>query len=160
LALADGAQDTSTNDGQYNTCVGIVGEDGVGVEPMYEEETYPVLAYDFYYGDEGSTITDDISCQLEEIGQRPFTLYNLEDRLLVTEDQVTHVLTRTDGSRRLIEDISWRAQMDERHIEIVGGFTSSQLCINMEELEQLKSNYLQLFMGRDLSLKFAEDKDR
>jgi hypothetical protein len=30
----------------------------------------------------------------------------------------------------------------------------------MEELEQLKSNYLQLFMGRDLSLKFAEDKDR
>ena len=113
LELADGAQDTSTNDGQDNTCVGIAGEDGVEVEPMYEEETYPVLAYDFYYEDEGSTLTYDISCQLEATGKRPFTLYNLEDRLLVTEDQVTQVLTRTDGARRLIKDIFWRAQMEE-----------------------------------------------
>jgi hypothetical protein len=155
LELADGAQDTSTNDGQDNTCVGIAGEDGVEVAPMYEEETYPVLAYDFYYEDEGSTLTYDISCQLEATGKRPFTLYNLEDRLLVTEDQVTQVLTRTDGARRFIKDIFWRAQMEERHIEIVGGVTSAQLCISMEELEQLKSNYLQLFMDMDLSLKFA-----
>jgi len=155
LELADGAQDTSTNDGQDNTCVGIVGEDGVEVEPMYEEETYPVLAYDFYYEDEGSTLTYDISCQLEATGKRPFTLYNLEDRLLVTEDQVTQVLTRTDGARRFIKDIFWRDKMEERHIEIVGGVTSAQLCISMEELEQLKSNYLQLFMDMVLSLKFA-----
>jgi hypothetical protein len=74
LELADGAQDTSTNDGQDNTCVGIAGEDGVEVEPMDEEETYPVLAYDFYYEDEGSTLTYDISCQLEATGKIPFTL--------------------------------------------------------------------------------------
>jgi hypothetical protein len=113
LALADGAQDTSTNDGQDNTCVGIAGEDGVEVAPMYEEETYPVLAYDFYYEDEGSTLTDDISCQLEAVGKRPFTLYDLEDRLLVTEDQVTQVLTRTDGACRFIEELCgeprWRS---------------------------------------------------
>ena len=122
---------------------------------MYEEETYLFLAYDFYYEDEGSTLTYDISCQLEATGKRPFTLYNLEDRLLVTEDQVTQVLTRTDGARRFIKDIFCRAQMEERHIEIVGGVTSAQLCISMEELEQLKSNYLQLFMDMDLPLKFA-----
>jgi hypothetical protein len=155
FGLGDGAQDTSTNDGQDNTCVGIAGEDGVEVAPMYEEETYPVLAYDFYYEDEGSTLTYDISCQLEATGKRPFTLYNLEDRLLVTEDQVTQVLTRTDGARRFIKEIFWRAEMEERHIEIVGGVPSAQLCIIMEELEQLKSNYLQLFMDMDLSLKFA-----
>jgi hypothetical protein len=45
--------------------------------------------------------------------------------------------------------------MEERHIEIVGGVTSAQLCIIMEEIEQLKSNYLQLFMDMHLSLKFA-----
>lgn len=77
------------------------------------EETYPILSNDFYNEDEGSTLTNDISCEMEDIGQRPFTLYNLEDCLLVTEDQVTHVLTRNDGSRRLIEEISWRAHMEE-----------------------------------------------
>jgi hypothetical protein len=44
---------------------------------------------------------------------RAEAFHNLEDRLLVIEDQVTHVLTRNDGSRRLIEEISWRAQMEE-----------------------------------------------
>jgi hypothetical protein len=73
----------------------------------------------------------------------------------VTEDQVTQVLTRTDGARRFIKDIFWTTQMEERPIEIVGGVTSAQLCISMEALEQLKSNYLQLFMDMDLSLKFA-----
>jgi hypothetical protein len=56
---------------------------------MYEEEPYPVPAYDSYYEDEGSTLTYDNSGQLDVVGQRPFTLYDLEDRLLVTEDQVT-----------------------------------------------------------------------
>jgi hypothetical protein len=35
LALADGAQDTSIDDVQDSTCVGIVGEDGVDLAPMY-----------------------------------------------------------------------------------------------------------------------------
>jgi hypothetical protein len=45
-------------------------------------------------------------------------------------------------------------------VEMVGGVTSAQLRIIMEALEQLKSDYLQLFMDRDLALKFVEDKDR
>jgi hypothetical protein len=124
LALAGGAQDTSTNDGQDNTCVGIVGEDGAELAPMYEEEPSPVPAYDFYYEDEGSTLTDDNSGQLDMVGKRPLTLYDLEDLLLVTEDQVTQVLTRIDGACRFIEDLVWRAQMEDRHTEIVGGVTS------------------------------------
>jgi hypothetical protein len=42
---------------------------------------------------------------------------------------------------------------------MVGGVTSAELCIIMEELEQLKSDYLQLFMDKDLALKFNEEKD-
>jgi hypothetical protein len=33
------------------------------------------------------------------------------------------------------------------------------LRIDKKALEQLKSDYLQLFMDRDLALKFVEDKD-
>jgi hypothetical protein len=79
---------------------------------------------------------------------------------LVTEDQVTRVLTRTDGAHRSIEELVWRAQMEERHNGMVGGVTGAQLRIIMEALEQLKSDYLQLFMDKDFGVKFAEDKDR
>jgi hypothetical protein len=51
---------------------------------MYEEEPSPVPAYDSYYEDEGSTLTDDNSGQLDAVGKRPLALYDLEDRLLVT----------------------------------------------------------------------------
>jgi hypothetical protein len=37
---------------------------------------------------------------------------------------------------------------------------STQLCIIKEVLEKMKSNYFQLFMDRDLSLKFTKDKVR
>jgi len=40
------------------------------------------------------------------------------------------------------------------------GVTSAHLHIIIEALEQLKSDYLQLFMDRDLDLKFVEDKDQ
>jgi hypothetical protein len=61
LALAGGAQDTSTSDGQDSTCVGIAGEDGVELALMYDEEPSPDPSYDSYYEDEGSTLTDDSS---------------------------------------------------------------------------------------------------
>jgi hypothetical protein len=34
------------------------------------------------------------------------------------------------------------------------------LCIIKEALEHMKSNYLQLFMDKDISLKLVEDKER
>jgi hypothetical protein len=41
---------------------------------------------------------------------------------------------------------------------VAGGVTSSHLRSGKEALEQLKSDYLQLFKDRDLALKFVEDK--
>jgi hypothetical protein len=106
--------------------------------------------------DEESTLTDDGPDHMD--GYRPLALRDLEDRLLVTEDQITQVLTRTDGARRFIEDLMWRAQIEERHCGVAGRVTSAQLH-RKEALEQLKLDYLQLFMDRDLALKFVEDKD-
>ena len=40
------------------------------------------------------------------------------------------------------------------------GVTSTQLYTIKEYMEKMKSYYLQLFMDRDLSLKFVEDKKR
>jgi hypothetical protein len=108
--------------------------------------------------DEESTLTDDGPDHLDVVGQRPLALRDLEDRLLVTEDRITQVLTRTDGARRFIEDFMRRAQIEERHSGVAGGVTSAHLRIDKEALEQLKSDYLQLFMDRDLALKFVEDK--
>jgi hypothetical protein len=95
---------------------------------------------------------------LDAVGQRPLALRDLEDCLLVTEDRITQVLTRIDGARRFLKDIMQRAQIEERHSGVAGGVTSAQLRIDKEALEQLKSDYLQLFMDRDLALKFIEDK--
>jgi hypothetical protein len=50
--------------------------------------------------------------------------------------------------------------MEERQKGVVGGVTSAQLRIIKEALEKMKSNYLELFMDRDLALKFVEDKER
>jgi hypothetical protein len=50
--------------------------------------------------------------------------------------------------------------MEERQKGVAGGVTSAQLHIIKEALEKMKSDYLQLFMDRDLSLKFVEDKER
>jgi hypothetical protein len=80
--------------------VGMANEDGAELAPMYDEESSPVPAYDSYKEEEGSTHIDDNSGQLDAVGQRPLAPYDLEDRLLVTGDQVTQVLTRTDGAHR------------------------------------------------------------
>ena len=50
--------------------------------------------------------------------------------------------------------------MEERQNRIANGITSAQLRIIKEALERMKSDYLQLFMDRDLALKFVEDKER
>jgi hypothetical protein len=97
----------------------------------------------------------DIPCHVDEI-----TLHDLENRLLVTEEQIVQVLTRADGAHKFIEDLMWKTQMEERKKGIADGVTSTQLCIIKEALEQMKSDYLQLFMDRDLALKFIEDKER
>jgi hypothetical protein len=54
----------------------------------------------------------------------------------------------------------WRAQMEERHSGVASGVTSAQLHLINNALEQLKLDYLQLFMDMDLVLKFVEDKER
>jgi hypothetical protein len=88
------------------------------------------------------------------------TLHDLEDRLLVTEEQIVQVLMRADGAHKFIEDLMWKTQLEERQKGVAGGVTSTQLHIIKEALEQMKSDYLQLFMDRDLALKFVEDKER
>jgi hypothetical protein len=84
----------------------------------------------------------------------------LKDQLLVTEEKTVQVLTREDGAHKFIEDIVWKTQMEERKKGVEGGVISDQLHIIKEALEQMKSDYLQLFMDRELALKFVEDKER
>ena len=80
--------------------------------------------------------------------------------MLVTEDHITWVLNRADGAHRFIEEIMWRSQMEESHNGVASGVTSAQLCIIKEALQQLKSDYVQLFMERDLALRFSKEKER
>jgi hypothetical protein len=50
--------------------------------------------------------------------------------------------------------------MEERQKEITDEVTSAQLHIIKEALEQMKFDYLHLFIDRDLALKFVEGKER
>jgi hypothetical protein len=50
--------------------------------------------------------------------------------------------------------------MEERQKGVIDRITIAQLRIIKEALEKMKYDYLQLFMDRDLSLNFIEDKDR
>jgi hypothetical protein len=97
----------------------------------------------------------DIPHHVDEI-----TLHDLENRLLVTEEKIVQVLTREDGAHKFIEDLMWKTQMEERHKGIACGVTNSQLRIIKEALEQMKSDYLKLFMDRDLALKLKTRKGR
>jgi hypothetical protein len=92
--------------------------------------------------DEGKILTDNNSNHSNVVGQRLLEWHDLEDCLLVTEDQITWVLTRTDGAHRFIEDLMWRAQMEERHSGVETGVTSAQLCLINDALEKLKPDYL------------------
>ena len=80
--------------------------------------------------------------------------------MLVIEDHITWVLNRADGAHRFIEEIMWRSQMEERYNGLESGVTSAKLRIIKEALQQLKSDYLQLFMEMELALRFSKDKER
>jgi hypothetical protein len=79
---------------------------------------------------------------------------------LVKEEHIVQVLTRADGTHKFIEDLMWKVQIEERQKGVADGITSAQLHIIKEALEKMKVDYLQLFMDRDLALKFVEDKER
>jgi hypothetical protein len=113
------------------------------IAPMHDEDSTPYLIYD---------VDDEEDVIVPRQG--------LEDQLLVKEEQIVQVLTREDGTHKFIEDLMWKAQMEERQKGVADGITSAQLCIIKEALEQMKYDYLQLFMDRDLALKFVEDKER
>jgi hypothetical protein len=86
LALATGAKDTGTSNGQDNTYVRMDDEDGAELAPMYDEESSPITTYDSYKEEEGDTLIYGNSFQLDVLGKRPLTPYDLEDRMLVTGD--------------------------------------------------------------------------
>jgi hypothetical protein len=102
----------------------------------------------------------DSPCHYDEYEERPSAVQDLKDQLLVIKEQIVQVLTRADGAHRFIEDLIWKTQMEERQKGVASGVTSAQLCIIKEALEQMELDYLQLFMDRNLALKFSEDKER
>jgi hypothetical protein len=75
--------------------------------------------------DEGNILTDDNPDHLDAVGQRLLVWRDLEDHLLMTENQITQVLTRINGAHRFFEDLMWRAQMKETHNGVVSGVTSA-----------------------------------
>jgi hypothetical protein len=83
----------------------------------------------------------------------------LKDQLLFIEEKIVQVLRRVNGAHKFIEGIMWKTKMEERQKEVASGVTSVQLNIIKEALEEMTKNYLQLFIDRDLSLKFVEDKE-
>jgi hypothetical protein len=71
--------------------------------------------------DEVNILIDDRSDHLDVVGQRLLAWRDLEDRLLVTKDQITQVLTRTDGTHRLLRilcgELRWRRDSVEWQVE-------------------------------------------
>jgi len=63
---------------------------------------------------------------------------------LATEEKIVQILMRAYGAHKFIKYLMWK----------------TQLCIIKEALENMKSNYLQLFMDMELSFKLVEDKGR
>jgi hypothetical protein len=64
--------------------------------------------------DEGTFITVDnktknqwwdIPCHYDEYEERPSTVQDLKDQLLVIEEKIVQVLTREDGSHKFIKGI-------------------------------------------------------
>ena len=80
-------------------------------------------------------------------------LSGLGDQLLVTEERLLQALSLNNNSHKLIENI-----IEKGHKGFVERVPSFKLCIIKRELENMKVYYLQLFMDRDLALKFAEDR--
>ena len=70
------------------------------------------------------------------------TFHDLESQLLVINENMLQVLTRTDGAHKFIEFLMWRTHLEERHKGFVEWVTSYQMCILKEELERMKLDYL------------------
>ena len=114
--------------------------------------------------DEGTFITMDnktknqwwdIPCHYDEYEERPSTVQDLKDQLLVLEEKIVWVLTRADDTQRYIEDLIGHDQIEEIQKRVASGVTSVKFHIIKEALDKMKSDYLQLFIDRDLYLKFV-----
>jgi hypothetical protein len=173
--LNNDVDETSVLDG-YTSNESAKDEDATSLndyEEMFQstdvENPTSSIVYDAY--DEGSpsviesTLDEDstpnISCDSDD--EEEYMLVSrqvLEDQLLVKEEHIVQVLTREDGTHNFIEKNMWKDQIEERQKGVVHGITSAQLHIVKEALKKMKFDYLQLFMDRDLALKFVEDKER
>ena len=91
-------------------------------------------------------------------GQKPLSILDLLDTLLVKEDKIVQVLTRLDDSSNLIEDLLQKIVIEEKHGN-VSSITSSPLHTIFESLKMIKFEYLLLLMDRDLAIKFGRDKE-
>jgi hypothetical protein len=103
------------------------------IAPTHDEDSTPYFMYDV---DDDEDVT--VPRHDDEIEQIPLALQDLENRLLVTEEQIVQVLTREDGAHKFIEDLMWRTQLEERQRGVADGVTSTQLCIIKEAQEQMK----------------------
>jgi hypothetical protein len=54
--------------------------------------------------DEGNILTNNNSNHSNVVGQMLLEWHDMKDRFLVTKDQITWVLTRTDGVYQFVED--------------------------------------------------------
>jgi hypothetical protein len=103
------------------------------IAPMHDEDSTPYFIYD---ADDDEDVI--VPRHDDEIEQRPLALQDLENRLLVTEEQIVQVLTRANGAHKFIEDLMWRTQLEERQRGVVDGVTSTQLHIIKEAQEHMK----------------------
>jgi hypothetical protein len=166
--LTDEVDDTSVLDG-YTSDESTQEEDATSYDDMFQstnvEDPTTFTMYDAYDVGSLSVIApmldeDSTPYDVDDDEDMIVPRQSLEDQLLVKEEQIVQVLTREDGTHKFIEDLMWKDQMEERQKGVIDGITSAQLHIIKEALEKMKYDYLQLFMDRDLALKFIEDKER
>ena len=104
-------------------------------QSIYDEEPTSFTVHDAY--GEGSP---SVIALTRDEDSTPYVIYDanddeemivpqqsLEDQLLVKEEQIVQVLTRADGTHKLIKDLMWKAQMEERQKGVADGITSAQL---------------------------------
>jgi hypothetical protein len=155
LALSYEAHDTDTYDRQVDGKYTEDAYDDDGVPtPIYDEHStsHPTLySYENDDDDQGMRIpTYDGGWMFEGL---PWDMGPSSQEPCV-EDDVMH-----ESHHSMVSPSALGDDGEERHCRVAGGVTSAQLRIDKEALEQLKSNYLQLLMDRDLALKFVEEKD-
>lgn len=73
---------------------------------------------------------------------KEFGVYNLEDKLKVSDDKVIAVLVHFDNTHKNIEETLWEVQIEEKEKVTVSGINSAYLY--PLALVKMKSNYLKL----------------